>query len=124
MSGIRDRLGTADRDARRDRGWSQAALADSAGVSQPLVSIIESGGVGASIESLGNVAEALDAELVIELRALIGTAGASPPSSAGLMVIRPTHGFGIAEHDIAVETAFRRRDERELPRFDEWIQWP
>jgi transcriptional regulator with XRE-family HTH domain len=64
----RIRLGTAVRDARRDRGWSQAALADSAGLSQPLVSMIELGSVGASIESLGKVARALDAELLIELR--------------------------------------------------------
>jgi len=68
MSEIRVRLGAAIRDARRDRGWSQAALAASAGVSQPLVSDIESGGVGASIESLGSVATALDAELSVELR--------------------------------------------------------
>ena len=69
MSEIRARLGAAIRDARRDRGWSQAALAASAGVSQPLVSDIESGGVGASIESLRSVAGALDAELLVELRA-------------------------------------------------------
>jgi len=67
MSQIRVRLGAAIRDARLDRGWSQADLSASAGVSQPLVSIIESGHVGASIESLGRVAAALDAELVIEL---------------------------------------------------------
>ena len=68
MSEIRVRLGAAIRDARRDRGWSQAVLAASAGVSQPLVSAIESGGVGASIETLESVAGALDADLSIELR--------------------------------------------------------
>jgi transcriptional regulator with XRE-family HTH domain len=69
MSEIRVGLGAAIRVARRDRGWSQAALAVSAGVSQSLVSDIESGGVGASIESLASVARALDAQLTIELRA-------------------------------------------------------
>jgi len=68
MNEIRVRLGASIRDARRDRGWSQAVLATSAGVSQPLVSIIESGRIGASIESLGDVAGALGAELVIEVR--------------------------------------------------------
>lgn len=84
MSGIRARLGAAVRDARRDRGWSQAFLATSASVSQPLVSIIESGRVGASIESLWNVARALDAELLIELRPprVIGRTDQQDPAHA------------------------------------------
>jgi transcriptional regulator with XRE-family HTH domain len=84
MSEARVRLGTAVRDARQDRGWSQAVLARSAGVSQPLVSIVESGRVGASIDSLTSIAEALDAELVIELRPprLIGRLDQQDPAHA------------------------------------------
>ncbi len=70
MGDIRVRLGAAVRDARRDRGWSQAVLAAAAGVSQPLVSAIESGEIAASIETIGSVARALDADLSIELRPL------------------------------------------------------
>jgi hypothetical protein len=40
-------------------------------VSQPLVSLVVSGLVGASIDSLASVAEALGAELVVELRPLL-----------------------------------------------------
>lgn len=68
MSEIRVQLGALIRDARRDRGWSQDVLAISAGVSQPLISVIESGQVGASIESFASVASALGADLSIVLR--------------------------------------------------------
>jgi transcriptional regulator with XRE-family HTH domain len=84
MSDIRVRLGTAVREARRDRGWTQSVLATAAGVSQPLVSAIESGDVGASIESIGSVAKALDADLSIERRPprVIGRSDQGDPAHA------------------------------------------
>ncbi len=84
MSEIRVRLGAAVRDARRDRGWSQAVLGISAGLSQSLISDIEAGGVGASIESLASVAGALDAELSIDLRPprVVGRADQRDPAHA------------------------------------------
>ena len=59
-------------------------LATAAGVSQPLVSAIESGDVGASIESIGSVAKALDAVLSIELRPprVIGRTDQEDPAHA------------------------------------------
>ncbi len=84
MNEIRVRLGAAIRDARRDRGWSQARLGTSAGLSQSLVSDIEAGGIGASIESLASVAKALDAELSIDLRPprVVGRADQRDPAHA------------------------------------------
>ena len=59
-------------------------LAAAAGVSQSLVSDIERGGIGASIESLANVARALDADLSIDLRPprMVGRADQRDPAHA------------------------------------------
>jgi transcriptional regulator with XRE-family HTH domain len=100
MGEIRVRLGTAIRDARRDRGWSQAVLAVAAGVSQPLISAIESGTVGASIESISSVARALEADLSIEMRPprVIGRADQGDPAHSRCVAAywRFLEGAGLA----------------------------
>ncbi len=55
-------LGEVIRIGRKKRGWSQAALATSAGVSRPTVARIESG-QDVSATSLSKIAAALDLHL-------------------------------------------------------------
>lgn len=63
------RFGLGIRALRRRRGWRQRDLADAAGVSQGLVSLIERGhGDRVSIRTLVAVANALDARLGVQLR--------------------------------------------------------
>ena len=62
------RLGTALRKLRFERGWTQAELADRAGVSQSFVSRTERGKLGSSsIGGLRALADALDARIDIRL---------------------------------------------------------
>lgn len=65
---LREAVGAAVRAARLDRGWTQTELGAAARVSRSLVSAIEVGSCAWSIESLEHVAEALRADLVVELR--------------------------------------------------------
>lgn len=57
-------LGQTIRTARRDCGWTQATLAESAGVSRPTIARIESGR-DISATSLGKIATALDLRLCL-----------------------------------------------------------
>jgi DNA-binding XRE family transcriptional regulator/Holliday junction resolvase-like predicted endonuclease len=66
---LRQAVGASVLAARVDRGWTQDELGNAAEVSRSLIAAIERGTRDASLESLERVARALDAELVVELRA-------------------------------------------------------
>jgi transcriptional regulator with XRE-family HTH domain len=68
-SGTRSRLGEQVRTARLDRDWTQLELASRSGVSRPMISAIEHGGSGVSLEALERVCGALDGQLVLDLHA-------------------------------------------------------
>jgi len=68
-SSVRASIGSSVRASRLDRGWTQAELGATAEVSRSLVAAIETGARAASLEVLERVAHALDADLVVELRA-------------------------------------------------------
>ena len=55
------------REARKQRGWSQAQLAAAAGTSQPAIARWESGRVSPRVESLRHVLEAAGFEPRVEL---------------------------------------------------------
>ena len=63
----------AIRSARRDRGWSQSATAAAVGLTQKHLSDIETGKVSPRVDTLLNVARALDLDLVIVPRSLTPT---------------------------------------------------
>ncbi len=69
VSTVRASIGSAIRSARLDRGWTQADLGAAASASRSMVAAIELGARDASLEALQRVAQALDGELVVELRA-------------------------------------------------------
>jgi transcriptional regulator with XRE-family HTH domain len=56
----RERLGQAIRDSRQKRGWTLRELAHAAGVSVSLISQVERGTVDPSLETLRDLAEALE----------------------------------------------------------------
>jgi transcriptional regulator with XRE-family HTH domain len=60
----------ADRvaDRRKELGLSQADLADLTGTTQSAIARLEAGGRPPRIDTLLRIAEALDCELVVELR--------------------------------------------------------
>jgi ribosome-binding protein aMBF1 (putative translation factor) len=60
-------LGKAVREMREQRGWTQARLADVAGLTQPAVARFEAGGTVPTIPVLERLAKALEAELVVRL---------------------------------------------------------
>jgi ribosome-binding protein aMBF1 (putative translation factor) len=60
-------LGKAVREMREQRGWTQARLADAAGLTQPAVARFEAGGTVPTIPVLERLACALEAELVVRL---------------------------------------------------------
>src|SRR5437879_6473436 len=59
-------LGRAVREMREQRGWTQAQLAEAAGMSQPVVARFEAGGTVPTIPVLDRLANALDAQLVVQ----------------------------------------------------------
>ncbi|MFD5176185.1 multiprotein-bridging factor 1 family protein [Nocardia sp. NPDC058379] len=61
-------LGRTIRGMREDRGWSQSALADAAGMTQSAVARFEAGGTVPSLPVLERLARALDADLVVQVR--------------------------------------------------------
>jgi ribosome-binding protein aMBF1 (putative translation factor) len=61
-------LGRAVRELREQRGWSQAELAGSAGMTQSAVARFEAGGIVPTLPVLERLAGALDAELVVRVR--------------------------------------------------------
>ena len=60
---------TAIIDRRLKRGWSQKQLADQVGTRQPVISRLERGEANPSLAFLRRVADALDTELHVSLRA-------------------------------------------------------
>jgi transcriptional regulator with XRE-family HTH domain len=60
---------------RKSRGLSQAELAELTGTTQSAIARLESGGRPPRIDTLLRIAEALDCELVVELRPRTRTRG-------------------------------------------------
>lgn len=60
-------LGRTVRQLREQRTWSQAALASAAGMTQSAVARFEAGGTVPSLPVLDRLAQALDADLVIQV---------------------------------------------------------
>jgi ribosome-binding protein aMBF1 (putative translation factor) len=60
-------LGKAVRQLREDRGWTQAQLADAAGMTQPAIARFEAGGTIPTIPVLDRLAAALDAALDVRI---------------------------------------------------------
>jgi ribosome-binding protein aMBF1 (putative translation factor) len=60
-------LGRTVRALREQRGWSQAQLAAAAGMTQSAVARFESGGTVPSLRVLDRLAQALDAELTVQV---------------------------------------------------------
>jgi transcriptional regulator with XRE-family HTH domain len=60
-------LGRAVRALREQRGWSQAQLAAAAGMTQSAVARFEAGGTVPSLRVLDRLAQALDAELTVQV---------------------------------------------------------
>jgi ribosome-binding protein aMBF1 (putative translation factor) len=60
-------LGAAVRELRVTRGWSQAELASTAGMTQSAVARFEAGGTVPTLPVLGRIARALDADLTVRV---------------------------------------------------------
>ena len=60
-------LGRAVRALREQRDWSQAQLAAAAGMTQSAVARFEAGGTVPSLRVLDRLAQALDAELTVQV---------------------------------------------------------
>src|SRR3978361_369223 len=58
------RVGTLIRDSRKNRGWTQAQLAETLGTSQSAINRIEQGNQNLSLDLLTRISEALDSEIV------------------------------------------------------------
>ncbi|MGW5362065.1 helix-turn-helix transcriptional regulator [Actinopolymorpha pittospori] len=61
-------LGAAVRQLREQRGWSQRALAEAAGMTQSAVARFEAGGTVPTLPILERIARALDVELAVHFR--------------------------------------------------------
>lgn len=62
-------LGCKVRELREQCGWSQTALAQAAGMTQPAVARFESGGTVPTLPVLERLARALDADLIVQMNA-------------------------------------------------------
>src|SRR3954453_16654442 len=58
------RVGMLIRDSRKNRGWTQAQLAEMLGTSQSAINRIEQGNQNLSLDLLTRISEALDSEIV------------------------------------------------------------
>ncbi len=63
-------LGEQIRRLRRERGLTQGALAERAGVTQAAVARVEVGDAEPKLSTLARISEALGAQLIVEVRAL------------------------------------------------------
>jgi transcriptional regulator with XRE-family HTH domain len=70
-------IASAVADQRRGRGLSQRELAELTGTTQSAIARLERGGRPPRIDTLLRIAEALDCQLVVELRPRTRVAGAS-----------------------------------------------
>ena len=61
-------LGRAVRELREQLAWSQARLAEAAGMTQSAVARFEAGGTLPTLPALERLARALDAALTVDLR--------------------------------------------------------
>lgn len=61
-------LGSAVRERREKRGWTQSELAKAAGMTQSAVARFEAGGTVPTLPVLERLAHALDAELSIQFK--------------------------------------------------------
>lgn len=62
-------LGSAVRELRLARGWSQTELASAAGMAQSAVARFEAGGTVPTLPVLSRIAQALDADLTVRIAA-------------------------------------------------------
>lgn len=60
-------LGKTVRELRESQGWTQARLAEAAGMTQPAVARFEAGGTVPTIPVLERLAHALGADLIVRL---------------------------------------------------------
>jgi ribosome-binding protein aMBF1 (putative translation factor) len=60
-------LGRTVRRLREQRGWSQAELAKAAGMTQSAVARFEAGGTVPTLPVLDRLAQAMDAELIVQV---------------------------------------------------------
>lgn len=60
MGNLKAVVGDNIRKLRRERGWTQAFVAESVGVTAPFLTMIESGQRGMSIDFLENISELFD----------------------------------------------------------------
>jgi transcriptional regulator with XRE-family HTH domain len=67
-------LGSAVRELRLARNWSQAELASAAGMTQSAVARFEAGGTVPTLPVLGRIARALDADLTVRVAPRTGVA--------------------------------------------------
>jgi ribosome-binding protein aMBF1 (putative translation factor) len=65
---IAHELGRAVRELREQLAWSQARLAEAAGMTQSAVARFEAGGTIPTLPVLERLARALDADLTVDLR--------------------------------------------------------
>lgn len=75
-------LGRALRDRRRERGLSQAQLADRSGVAQPTISNVERGLRGA-LDTILRLCAELELELVVQPRPHIDLSNVWEPKARG-----------------------------------------
>jgi ribosome-binding protein aMBF1 (putative translation factor) len=67
-------LGATVRELRVSRGWSQAELASAAGMTQSAMARFEAGCTIPTLPVLGRIAQALDADLTVQVSARTGAA--------------------------------------------------
>lgn len=100
-----NKLGALVKDARRDRGWSQARLADRAHVSRAWIAKIESGHRGAELEQILRLFAALNLTMIVQP---VGVAPGEPISATE----QAREGSDTAQtvEDARLEAGRRRRD--------------
>ena len=62
MGNLKKIVGDNIRRLRRERGWTQAFVAESVGVTAPFLTMVESGQRGMSIDFLENISELFDVQ--------------------------------------------------------------
>jgi HTH-type transcriptional regulator / antitoxin HipB len=70
---------TAERRARKQRGWSQSQLAERVGVRQGTISLIETGNPATKLDTLLAILAALELELQVGSRVTGSTSGPPGP---------------------------------------------
>lgn len=60
-------LGAAVRRIREERGWTQRQVAEAAGMTQSAIARFEAGGTTPTLPVLNRIAQALDADLAVQI---------------------------------------------------------